>query len=253
MEEQSYFSIIPAEVIYSTEVSPNAKLIYGTLAGLSKASGFAYASNGTLAEWYQTSVRSISRWVSELENAGFIRTEDFDNNGRIQRRIFINNLLNTPLDKNVQGGRQNFPPPTTKMSSPLDKNVHHINKTINKTNNKNIMSGKPDQVDSKLGQIKEIIDYLNTVTGSSYKYKTKKTKDLITTRLNEGFSVDDFKKAIDNKNRDWGNDDRMSEFLRPETLFSNKFEGYLNRKQVKRNGEQRNYDNYVQQLQQMAN
>ena len=49
-------------------------------------------------------------------------------------------------------------------------------------------------------------------------------------RLKEGYSVEDFKKVIDIKVAEWLNDENMSKFLRPETLFSNKFEGYLNQK-----------------------
>ena len=76
----------------------------------------------------------------------------------------------------------------------------------------------------------EIIDYLNNKTNSNYRYDGKKTKDLIKARMNEGFTLDDFKRVIDNKVNSWGNDEKMVKFLRPETLFSNKFESYLNEK-----------------------
>lgn len=75
---------------------------------------------------------------------------------------------------------------------------------------------------------KKIVEYLNAKTGKSYKSTTAKTKDLIKARFNDGFTFDDFKIVIDNKVLDWANDDEMSKYLRPETLFSNKFEGYLN-------------------------
>ena len=74
----------------------------------------------------------------------------------------------------------------------------------------------------------DIITHLNQKTNKNYKSAIKKTKNLIQTRLNEGFTVDDFKKVIDIKCRDWLHDNKMNKFLRPETLFSNKFEGYLN-------------------------
>jgi uncharacterized phage protein (TIGR02220 family) len=74
----------------------------------------------------------------------------------------------------------------------------------------------------------QIIDYLNHVCGTSYKSTTKATQEHIRARWNEGFRVDDFKKVIDIKAKEWLNDPRMSKFLRPETLFSNKFESYLN-------------------------
>lgn len=74
----------------------------------------------------------------------------------------------------------------------------------------------------------EIIQYLNEKSGCSYRPNTQKNKDLINTRWNEGFRVDDFKKVIDNKTTTWLHDPKMNKFIRPETLFGNKFEGYLN-------------------------
>lgn len=76
---------------------------------------------------------------------------------------------------------------------------------------------------------KEVIDYLNFKTNSNYKHTTKKTKDLIKARINERFTLEDFKKVIDNKCEDWKNTD-LAKYLRPETLFGTKFEGYLNQK-----------------------
>lgn len=77
---------------------------------------------------------------------------------------------------------------------------------------------------------KEIINYLNSKTGSNYKATTEKTRKLIKTRFNEGFNLQDFYTVIDKKTLDWLRDENMSKFLRPETLFGNKFEGYLNQK-----------------------
>lgn len=77
---------------------------------------------------------------------------------------------------------------------------------------------------------KTIIDYLNKKASKNYKYTTKKTKTHINARINEGFTIDDFKKVIDNKAEEWLNDSKMNKFLRPETLFGNKFESYLNQK-----------------------
>jgi uncharacterized phage protein (TIGR02220 family) len=74
----------------------------------------------------------------------------------------------------------------------------------------------------------EIIDYLNERTGSNYRHTTKKTKDLIKARFNEGFTLEDFKVVIDKKCVEWINDEKMNKFLRPETLFGTKFESYLN-------------------------
>ena len=72
-----------------------------------------------------------------------------------------------------------------------------------------------------------IINHLNSKTGSKYRVSSAKTKSLIKARLKEGYTVDDFEKVIDIKCDEWLNTS-MSKYLRPETLFSNKFESYLN-------------------------
>lgn len=80
---------------------------------------------------------------------------------------------------------------------------------------------------------KEIIDYLNDKIGSNYKSTTSKTKQLIKARFNEGFTLEDFKIVIDKKYVEWYNNKDMNKYLRPETLFGTKFEGYLNQKNKK--------------------
>lgn len=80
-----------------------------------------------------------------------------------------------------------------------------------------------------LEEIKGIVEYLNIKSNSHYKYSTDKTQALIKARIKDGFTLDDFKIVIDKKCEEWLGTD-FEKFLRPETLFSNKFEGYLNQK-----------------------
>ncbi len=84
------------------------------------------------------------------------------------------------------------------------------------------------------GYAETIITHLNNKFNSKYKTTSKKTRSLISARLKEGFSVEDFKTVIDKKYNEWFEDNKMAGFLRPETLFSNKFESYLNQKEVKK-------------------
>lgn len=86
--------------------------------------------------------------------------------------------------------------------------------------------------------VKDIIDYLNTVCGTKYKYGTPKTRTCIRARLNEDFTVEDFKTVIDIKHAEWANDRKWSKFLRPETLFGTKFEAYLNQRPTVRTSEE---------------
>lgn len=76
--------------------------------------------------------------------------------------------------------------------------------------------------------IKIVIEYLNTNTGRDYGISTKETVNVISKRIKEGFKIEDFKRVIDVKTAKWLHDDKMSDYLRPSTLFGEKFEGYLN-------------------------
>ncbi len=74
----------------------------------------------------------------------------------------------------------------------------------------------------------QIIDHLNSRLDSSYKAASKKTTSLLSARYAEGHTdLDDYRTVIDHKHIQWGGDDRMRPYLRPETLFGTKFEGYL--------------------------
>lgn len=95
----------------------------------------------------------------------------------------------------------------------------------------------------------EIIDYLNEKAGKRFKVN-EKTKAHINARVNDGYTLADFRAVIEKKVAEWRGTE-MDKFLRPETLFGTKFESYLNqnetvRKKAKSTGfsnfEERNYD-----------
>ena len=89
------------------------------------------------------------------------------------------------------------------------------------------MSGKPDDVIP----YSEIIEYLNKKTGRSFR-NVEATKKLIKARWNEGYKLGDFKTVVDNMVSNWTgkmfNGVPAENYLQPKTLFSNKFDSYLN-------------------------
>ena len=74
----------------------------------------------------------------------------------------------------------------------------------------------------------EIIEYLNSKTGSKFKPTTKPYVQAIRSRLKEGYTVDDFKTVIDKKCREWKGT-KLEKYLTPKTLFApSHFDTYLN-------------------------
>ena len=80
----------------------------------------------------------------------------------------------------------------------------------------------------------DILNYLNEKTGKQFKVNGRKNISMIKARLNEKYTFEDFKKVIDIKTAEWLNNPEMEKYLCPETLFSPKFEKYLNQKLIDR-------------------
>ena len=101
---------------------------------------------------------------------------------------------------------------------------------------------EPRGFDDVLNMNKTIIDniiiYLNSILGAKFGLGTQSTRNLITKWLKTGFTEDDFKTVIDKKYAEWHNTN-MEMYLRPSTLFGNKFEEYLNQKNSKSSNQPR--------------
>ena len=108
-----------------------------------------------------------------------------------------------------------------KSENNSEKNPTYKDTNIQKDiNNKNIYS--------------DAVEYLNLKAGTKYKSNSKSTTIHIQARLNEGYTLEDFKTVIDKKCSEWLNTD-MEKYLCPETLFGSKFEKYLNQKIIHKN------------------
>lgn len=79
-----------------------------------------------------------------------------------------------------------------------------------------------------------VLEYMNKVLGTKYKKSTKSHIENINARLSEGHTIEDLKRVVDSKNKQWSNDSNMATYLRPQTLFqAGKFQGYLTAANVK--------------------
>jgi len=84
-----------------------------------------------------------------------------------------------------------------------------------------------DKEKERLDLIKKIINYLNKKTKRDFRPSAEINQKNINARLNDGFKYEDFCLVIDYKTAQWIDDPEKNEYLRPQTLFGTKFEGYL--------------------------
>lgn len=110
MEKPNYYAVIPAEVRYNKNLTPNAKLLYAEITALSKKENRCWASNKYFSSLYEVSTVTISRWISSLVKHGFINRQIIYIKGtkEIDKRYLqlcgggINNDVISPINKIVK-------------------------------------------------------------------------------------------------------------------------------------------------------
>ena len=115
--QKSYYAIIPANVRYDNDLTPNAKLLYGEITALCNEKGYCWASNNYFAELYKVSKKSISKWINQLIQKGYIKSQIIYKEGNKsieERRLYI--------------------------STPMEEKVKDNNTYINNTNNNAVIS-----------------------------------------------------------------------------------------------------------------
>lgn len=224
-DQPSYYSIITANVRYDNRLTDSEKLLFAEITSLSNKYGYCTASNGYFAKLYEVTKVTVSRRIANLKECGYLQVEIIREGNEIkQRKIYpltemirpINTNDNTPINNSVN---------TPIITNVKENNTSNNTTSINNINRIDTLSGNPTSY-----PYSDVINYLNERTGKQYKSTTKKNQTVIRARIDEGFNLDDFKKVIDNKVTEWKGTD-MEKYLRPETLFGTKFEGYLNQQQ----------------------
>ena len=100
MEKPNYYGILPANVRYDKNLKPMAKILYTEITALSNKNGYCNATNSYFANLYEVSKNTVSLWISDLEKAGYIKTDliyEIGTKNIKERRIYIND---TPITKN---------------------------------------------------------------------------------------------------------------------------------------------------------
>lgn len=194
---------IPKAIWLDTRLNALDKVILAEIDSLDQGERGCYASNKHIADFCQCGEWKVSTSVSKLVQLGYLYVQKFDGRQR-ELKSRLANFTIQPCEK-----------PKADLGNSRESNTD-TNTSINT-------------------DIKYIVEYLNEKTGKSFKANTSATQKHIKARLAEGFTVEDFKKVIDNQCAKWKGTD-WEQYLRPSTLFGTKFENYLN-SGVKTNGQ----------------
>lgn len=231
-EDKEYFHMIPNSVFYDVNLTDKQKLIFAEIYQLAQKNGYCFASNMYLSKKMNVDRTTIIRAITKLKELGYIDTilnyEEHSYNVK-SRKIIIKGSGTMQQGSGTSATTEVHKCNRGSGTNATYNNINNNN--INELYKNNIYSrAKPD--DENEIPYKEIVEYLNTKADREYKTTTNKTRSLIKARYNEGFTLDDFKTVIDNKSASWKGKPDWDKFLRPQTLFGNKFESYLNEKSV---------------------
>lgn len=232
----------------------------------------------TFDEWHKKnfpfySVRKLKRIVSDLQKRKLIIIKRF-NKMNIDKtnwytidyvevdKLEVEKLPNYDYYNQIQNEQNLVARPECQSGTSIVPDCHYAECQIVTTNNQRIhrdniyspdnsfddsSEEKPKQV-VMTDEHKIVIDYLNHKAGTRYEYNSTKTITLLNTLFRKGYSVEDMKKVIDIKCKEWLSQETMRKYLRPRTLFSNKFEDYLNQEvkpQVNTTKKTQSYEDFM--------
>ena len=187
---------------------------------------WTYNSQKALTELFPFWNRAkIQRIISSLENQGLLIKGNYNQLSYDRTTWYALPKFEQSVVQNQTVNCSDLNNEWFKNEQPIPIN-YQLTKQLTNKDIKDIVEHSPTEP----VPYQEVVEYLNQKTGKNFKHTSKVTQRHIRARLAEGFTVSDFKQVIDKKCSDWLRDQKMKEYLRPETLFGTKFESYLNSK-----------------------
>lgn len=196
MLKNESFIVIQGFMINDLKLKGNELLVYSCIYGFSQVKN----------QWFTGSIKYLTEWTGASRTTIISILKDFVKRGLLIKQDEIVN--------GVKFCKYRAITKNTTSTEIVPNNIEH-NIDNNLVNNIDIYS--------------EAVDYLNQKAGTKYKSNSKNTTKHIKARINDGYTLEDFKSVIDKKCSEWLNTD-MEKYLCPDTLFGSKFEKYLNQK-----------------------
>ena len=258
LKNESYI-VIQGFMINELNLKGNELLVYSCIYGFSQLKNQWFTGSiKYLTEWTGASRTTIISILKDFVKRGLLIKQDEIVNGVkfCKYRAISKNTTSTeivPPNKkfnmgstetvpggyeNLTGGSTEIVPPNKKFNMGSTETVPGGYENLTGGSTEIVPNNIEHNIDNNLVNnidiYSEAVEYLNLKAGTKYKSSSKNTTKHIKARINDGYTLEDFKTVIDKKCSEWLNTD-MEKYLCPETLFGPKFEKYLNQKIIHKN------------------
>jgi len=173
MSNPSYYAIIPADVRYDSNLKANEKLLYGEITALTQSSGKCWANNQYFADLYGVSKTSVSKWIKNLINFGYIKSVIIYKEGSKQILNRYLTLITHPIEE--------------KLNTPIEEKLKDNNTSVNNTS---------------IIDFKGLLDFINKTQNRKgngrFTVINKSTQSKFKTRLKDGYTKEVIITAIKN-------------------------------------------------------
>ena len=124
----NYYAVLTANVRYDKKINFRQKVLFAEITALTHSKGFCFASNSYFAKLYDVEPETISRDISALKKAGYLKVF-IDKKAGNQRRIYPGTMTeeSIPLEQAINRGHEHT------VNTPIDHTRKHNNTSINNT------------------------------------------------------------------------------------------------------------------------
>lgn len=198
------YIVIQSWMVEELKLKGNELIVFAVIHGFSQDGEHWYrGTRAHLAEWCGATKGTVSNALRSLEEKGFIERREIEQYGAVKILYRATKFYDTPYQKLVD---------------PLPKIV-----SIDKDKDKDIRKDKDKRktairIEDAPDFSRECLESFNEITGQKRRVISRKLIDDLET-LAEDYTLEDVRQMIEAKKQEWGDDEKMSRYLRPDTLF----------------------------------
>lgn len=228
------FILLQPFMVEELKLKGNELIVYAAIYSFTKdGEHWFHGTRGYLAKWCGSTKTTVSNCLKSLVEKGLLEKRIISQDGYefIHYRAVVN--FEPPYKKFVD-------PPTKNLDTPLQNfcSINNIENDINILNNiDNIRENQTEiKTESKRNQKREVtlrinderkeydfpiqcLKILNEETNKNFRSMPMDMARFLVELSQGGYTAEDIRKMIRHKNNQWGNDQKMNKYLKPDTLF----------------------------------